>query len=58
MSCAGAACESCVFYRGVEEQAGECRRYPPTAWLSPSGLTVMGPPVRADGWCGEWREVT
>lgn len=56
-------CSECKWFHG-NEQAGECRRYPPAVLLVPlnnliSGRAELRPgghfaPVRATAWCGEF----
>ena len=54
------SCGDCKFF---DDDAGECRRYPPTvmAYAAESfdggvGFTSQWPSVRPDDWCGEWKE--
>lgn len=43
-------CDNCKFYMALEDDAGQCRRYPPRATRASS----VFPSVDYDDWCGEF----
>lgn len=57
-----ACCGTCRFWLHVSEQEKVCRRYPPNSTLIPAGgisgpqTVSFFPGMKADGWCGEYRE--
>lgn len=56
------SCKNCYFYLQVDEQKGECRRYPPqivppTSYTPPGDWESIGnwPVVYTYMWCGEFK---
>ena len=51
------SCKACKFFLEQAEEHGLCRRYPPSVWIHINGPTVsVFPPMRHDGYCGEFKE--
>ena len=50
-----AVCKSCRFYRSVDDEAGQCRRYPPDNYPDDDGIDVAAFRVTMSAWwCGEF----
>ncbi len=49
-------CGACIHFarHPVVLDMGQCSHSPPTAILSPAGMTSLFPPVQADSQCGQF----
>jgi hypothetical protein len=47
-------CSNCAYFRAVEEEGGNCHRYPPIWITTPEGCGSDFPTVAEDDFCGEF----
>lgn len=53
------SCESCRFFLGNKtDDAGYCRRYPPTPIADDEGIASVVAVTTSADWCGEYVRVT
>ncbi len=49
-------CHECKFYKYIEAELGECRRFPPQPDLKGVHTVDEFPTVKPGGWCGEFKK--